>query len=72
MRFLQSLKIKYTVLKIPHNELLDRGGLIRLVCAQKLPQNKLIYFRNLLVCFDKIEKVLHRGKKKQSYCTDNL
>ena len=64
MRFLQSLKIKYTVLKIPHNELLDRGGLIRLVCAQKLPQNKLIYFRNLLVCFDKIEKVLHRGKKK--------
>ena len=54
----------YDVLKIPHNELLDSGGLIRLVCEQKLPQNKVIYFRNLLVCFEKIEKVLHRGKKK--------
>ena len=27
----------YDVLKIPHNELLDSGGLIRLVCAQRIP-----------------------------------
>ena len=56
----------YDVLKIPHNELLDSGGLIRLVCAQKIPRNKVIYFRNLIVCFEKIEKVLHRRKEK--YC----
>ena len=54
----------YNALKIPHNELLERGGLIRLVCAQRLPQNKVIYFRNLLVCFERIEKLLHRGKEK--------
>ena len=57
---------RYDVLKIPHNELLDSGGLIRLVCAQKIPRNKVIYFRNLIVCFEKIEKVLHRRKEK--YC----
>ena len=56
----------YNVLKILHNELLDSGGLIRLVCAQKIPRNKVIYFRNLIVCFEKIEKVLHRTKEK--YC----
>ena len=56
----------YDVLKIPHNELLDSGGLIRLEYAQKIPRNKVIYFRNLIVCFEKIEKVLHRRKEK--YC----
>ena len=57
---------KIYVLKIPHNELLDSGGLIRLNCAKRLPKNKVIYFRSLLVCFERIEKVLHRGKEK--YC----
>ena len=54
----------YNVLKIPHNELLDSGGLIRLVCAQRIPRNKVVYFRNLIVCFEKIEKVLHRRMEK--------
>ena len=54
----------YNVLKIPHNELLNRGGLIRLECTQKIPRNKVIYFRNLIVCFEKIENVLHRRKEK--------
>ena len=56
----------YDVLKIPHNKRLDSGGLIRLVCTQKIPRNKVIYFRNLIVCFEKVEKVLHRGKER--YC----
>ena len=56
----------YNVLNIPHNELLDTGGLIRITSTQKIPQNKVIYFRNLIVCFEKVEKVLHRGKEK--YC----
>ena len=54
----------YDVLKIPHNELLDSGGLIRLVCAQRIPRNKVVYFRNLIVCFEKTEKVLHRRMEK--------
>ena len=56
----------YDVLKIPDNELLDSGDLIRLNSAQKLPINKVIYFRNLLVCFEKIEKLVHR--KKERHC----
>ena len=56
----------YDVLKIPDNELLDNGNLIRLNCSQKLPISKVIYFRNLLVCFEKIEKLVHR--KKERHC----
>ena len=56
----------YDVLKIPDNELLDSGNLIRLNCSQKLPISKVIYFRNLLVCFEKIEKLVHR--KKETRC----
>ena len=56
----------YGVLKIPDNELLDSGDLIRLNSSQKLPINKVIYFRNLLVCFEKIEKLVHR--KKERHC----
>ena len=54
----------FDVLKVPHNELLDNDGLIQLVCTQRIPRNKLIYFRNLLVCFEKIEKFRHRGKER--------
>ena len=52
-------------LKVPYNELIDNGGLIRLICTQKLPQNRVIYFRNLLVCFEKVKKLVHR--RKESY-----
>ena len=53
-------------LKIPYNELIDSGGLMRLNCTQKLPQNRVTYFRHLLVCFEKIEKLVHR--RKERYC----
>ena len=56
----------HNFLKIQPYELLDSGGLIRLNCTQKLPRNKVTYFRNLIVCFERIEKVLHRRKEK--YC----
>ena len=50
--------------KICDHDLLDSGGLIRLNCSQKLPQNRVSYFRNLHVCFDKVEKFVHRGNNK--------
>ena len=66
MTFLPNLKIKCDNLKVPYNNLIDNGGLIRLNCAQKLPQNRVLYFRNLLVCFEMVEKLVHR--RKESYC----
>ena len=51
--------------KILHNQLLDEG-LIRLYGTQRLQKNKITYFRNLIVCFERIEKVHHRNKDK--YC----
>ena len=53
-------------LKIPYDELVDNRGLIRLSCTQKLPINSVLYFRNLLVCFEMVEKIVHRRKEK--YC----
>ena len=55
----------YEFHKIPHNQLLDEG-LIWLCGAQRLQKNKITYFRNLIVCFERIEKVHHRNKDK--YC----
>lgn len=54
----------FEYLKIPHHELLD-DRLIRF-SAQRLPRNTVTYFRNLIVCFEKVEEVIHRKKKK--YC----
>ena len=56
-------------LKIQPYELLDNGGLIRLNCTQKLPKNKVTYFRNLIVHFEGIEKVIHRRKEKYCFVT---
>ena len=47
-------------------DIIDRGGLIRITCKQRLPLNKVVYFRDLIVIFDRIEKVNYRGKRK--YC----
>ena len=47
-------------------DIIDRTGLIRIMCKQRLPLNKVVYFKDLIVIFDHIEKVTYRGKKK--YC----
>ena len=47
-------------------DIIDRVGLIRITCKQRLPLNKVVYFRDLIVIFDRIEKVTYRGKRK--YC----
>ena len=54
----------FEYLEIPHCELLD-DGLIQF-SAQRLPRNIVTYFKNLIVCFEKVEEVIHRKKKK--YC----
>ena len=59
----------YDFLKIQPYELLDSGGLIRLNCMQKLPRNKVTYFRNLIICLERIEKILHRRKEKYCFVT---
>ena len=46
--------------------IIDRSGLLRINCKQKLPLNKVIYFKDLIFIFDRIEKVNHRAKIK--YC----
>ena len=53
-------------LNINFLDIVDRQGLIRVTCEQRLPLNKVIYFKDLTVNFDRIEKVTYRGKNK--YC----
>ena len=45
-------------------DIVDRAGLIRITCKQRLPLNKVVYFKDLIVIFDRIEKVTYRGKRK--------
>ena len=51
-------------LNINFLDIIDRAGLIRIICKQRLPLNEVVYFRDLIVIFDRIEKVTYRGKTK--------
>ena len=54
-------------LNISFIDIIDRAGLIRIDPKQRLPLNKVVYLRDLIVVFDRIKKVTYRGKSK--YCT---
>ena len=47
-------------------DIVDRSGLLRINSKQDIPLNKVVYFKNLIVIFDRVDKVNHRGKIK--YC----
>ena len=47
-------------------DIIDRSGLLRIDSKQNIPLDKVVYFRDLIVIFDRIDKVNHRGKIK--YC----
>ena len=53
-------------LNINFLDIIDRAGLIRIGTKKRLPLNKVVYLRDLIVVFDRIEKVTYRGKSK--YC----
>ena len=53
-------------LNISFLDIIDRMGLFRINCKQNIPLNKVVYFKDLVVIFDRIDKVNHRGKIK--YC----
>ena len=47
-------------------DIIDRLGLFRINCKQNIPLNKVVYFKDLVVIFDRIDKINYRGKIK--YC----
>ena len=53
-------------LKVSFLDIVDRLGMFRLNCKQDIPLNKVVYLRDLIVVFDRIDKVNHKGKIK--YC----
>ena len=50
-------------LKVNYNDVVDNVR-FQLSCSQKLPINRVLYFRNLLVCFEKVEKIFFRRKNQ--------
>ena len=52
-----------TDLKVNYNDVVDNVR-FRLNCSQKLPVKRVVYFRNLLACFEKVKKILFRGKNQ--------
>ena len=53
-------------LNISFLDIIDRLGLFRINCQQDIPLNKVVYFKDLIVIFDRVDKVNYRGKIK--YC----
>ena len=53
-------------LNISFLDIIDRLGLFRINCKQNIPLNKVVYLKDLVVSFDRVDKVNHRGKIK--YC----
>ena len=53
-------------LKVSFLNIVDRLGMFRLNCKQDIPLNKVVYLRDLIVVFDRVDKVNHKGKTK--YC----
>ena len=53
-------------LNINFLDIIDRLGLFRINCQQDIPLNKVVYFKDLIVVFDRVDKVNYRGKIK--YC----
>ena len=53
-------------LKVNFLDIVDRLGMFRLNCKQDIPLNKVVYLRDLIVAFDRVDKVNHKEKIK--YC----
>ena len=53
-------------LNISFLDIIDRLGMFRLNSKQDIPLNKVVYLKDLIVVFDYVDKVNHKGKIK--YC----
>ena len=53
-------------LNISFLDIIDRLGMFRINSKQNIPLNKVVYLKDLIVIFDYIDKVNHKGKIK--YC----
>ena len=53
-------------LKISFLDIVNRLGMFRLNCKQDIPLNKIVYLRDLIVAFKRIDKINYKGKIK--YC----
>ena len=53
-------------LKISFLDIIDRLGMFRINTKQDIPLNTVVYLRNLIVVFDRVDKVNYKGKIK--YC----
>ena len=53
-------------LKISFFDIVNRLGMFRLNCKQNIPLNRVVYLRDLIVAFKRIDKIIYKGKIK--YC----
>ena len=53
-------------LQISFLDIIDRLGMFRINTKQHIPLNTVVYLRDLIVVFDRVDKVNYKGKMK--YC----
>ena len=51
-------------LKISFLDIIDRLGMFRINSKQDIPLNKIVYLKDLIVVFDRVDKVNYKGKIK--------
>ena len=49
-------------LKVKYNNIIDCQKFL-IQCSQKIPTNRIVYFRNLTVCFEEIKEIEYRRRK---------
>ena len=50
-------------LKVKYNNIIDYKKFV-INCSQKIPTNRILYFRNLTVCFEEIKEIEYKRKKE--------
>lgn len=59
-------------LKISFLDIIDRMGMFRINHRQNIPLHKIVYLRDLIVAFDRVDEVIQRGKTKYCIVADVL
>ena len=53
-------------LKVSFLDIVNRLGMFRLNCKRDIPLNRVVYLKDLIVAFKRVDKIMYKGKIK--YC----
>lgn len=67
--FAQIIDKVVSQLKIKYSDVIDCQKFLTDNFLKKIPTNRVVYFRNLKVCFERVKEIEYRGKKQYQILT---